>query len=368
MRPPIHEGTSAPALKCCVALALLCASGAVAAADSSFYFAVDVPTTLGGAIRRPNEIIAYRNGTYSLEAALFSGVEIGALHYRADGAWLFAPRTAVSIGGNTFRPADVVAYDGANYVKVFDGAASGVPNGVRIDAVMTDDAGRLVVSFDAPVKLSGTNFGMSDLVRFDGTFTTFWSGGAAGVPPETDVRDAGTGPSGQLIVSFDIPTTVGSEVFLPGDLVAWSGEAFERFQRDASWSIEVGRTGLAFLPAAGAVPGGGADSGEPLRLDKTGPGQVQLSWGASCLSTDSDYEVYEGNLGDFSSHVARRCSTGGARSATITPSPTSDYYLVVPRNAVSEGSYGATSAGTERPVGPNSCLPRATSECQPGRI
>ena len=45
-------------------------------------------------------------------------------------------------------------------------------------------------------------------------------------------------------------------------------------------------------------------------------GDLTLTWGDSCRSSDSDYEVYEGTLGDLASHAVRYCSTGGTTSKT----------------------------------------------------
>jgi hypothetical protein len=116
-------------------------------------------------------------------------------------------------------------------------------------------------------------------------------------------------------------------------------------------------------PAAGVVPDNGSAPGTPLTVDSAGGGDLILQWSASCAETDTDYEVYEGTLGDFSSHVALLCTTGGATTATLTPSPADSYYLVVPRNAQYEGSYGQDSAG-ERPQGLSSCLTQVAAPCQ----
>jgi hypothetical protein len=73
---------------------------------------------------------------------------------------------------------------------------------------------------------------------------------------------------------------------------------------------------------------------------------------------DTDFEIYEGTIGDFAGHAPRLCSTGGATTATLTPASGSSYYLVVPRRASVEGSYGLRSDGTQRPAGAGACLPR----------
>jgi len=85
-------------------------------------------------------------------------------------------------------------------------------------------------------------------------------------------------------------------------------------------------------------------------------GDLTLTWGASCSAGASDYAIYEGTIGDFASHVWRDCSDdGGDRTEEITPSPGNQYYLIVPMDAVSEGSYGQSSIGSELPRAPVPC-------------
>ena len=88
-------------------------------------------------------------------------------------------------------------------------------------------------------------------------------------------------------------------------------------------------------------------------------GQIELSWGPSCMATDLDYAVYEGDLTAFPSHAPALCSTGGFTSASILPAFGAAYYLVVPLSGTSEGSYGVDSALVERPAAVSSCAPQA---------
>ena len=92
-------------------------------------------------------------------------------------------------------------------------------------------------------------------------------------------------------------------------------------------------------------------------------GYLVLSWSASCAPADSDYEVYEGSLGDFASHAPRACTTAGATVVSLTPSSGNRYYLVVPRDAFSEGSYGRRGNGSERPQTPSACRPQVAGAC-----
>lgn len=110
-----------------------------------------------------------------------------------------------------------------------------------------------------------------------------------------------------------------------------------------------------------ASPPGAGEVMEGMHVSPAANGQIRLSWQTSCASADTDYEIYEGSLGDFHSHVSKLCSTGGATTATISPGPASRYYLIVASNGAREGSYGTDSAGTPRPRGALACRPQELS-------
>lgn len=115
--------------------------------------------------------------------------------------------------------------------------------------------------------------------------------------------------------------------------------------------------------AAGAVPDGDAIPGTPLLVGKAADGRLDLQWGGSCLGSDADYAIYEGMLGDFTSHVWRVCSTTGATATELSPSTGSHYYLIVPRSLSREGSYGLDGDGAERPSATSPCLPQSIGGC-----
>ncbi len=114
---------------------------------------------------------------------------------------------------------------------------------------------------------------------------------------------------------------------------------------------------------SGRVPNGGDVQGTPLVVDKAGD-DLTLSWGPSCVSSDSDYEIYEGTVSDFESHTPVVCSTVGNTTMTFMPAAQSAYYLVVPRSPTQEGSYGTDSDGNERPQGLAQCLIQELGECR----
>lgn len=116
-------------------------------------------------------------------------------------------------------------------------------------------------------------------------------------------------------------------------------------------------------PVVGATPES-QSLGQPLLIRKNGgaPANLDLTWGDSCGTAQSDFAVYEGTLGGWYSHASIYCSTiGGFSVSSLVPGGAATYYLVVPLSAVSfdlEGSYGKDSSGVE--------IPRGTGVCRTG--
>jgi hypothetical protein len=115
--------------------------------------------------------------------------------------------------------------------------------------------------------------------------------------------------------------------------------------------------------SSGAVPTGEGGT-TPLTVDRLGS-NLLLNWGPSCSAEDIDYEIYEGTLGMFTSHEIKLCSTGTATGAVVGPRMDDAYYLVVPRTATAEGSYGMSSTDGERPAALVSCLVQEAGACTP---
>jgi hypothetical protein len=115
----------------------------------------------------------------------------------------------------------------------------------------------------------------------------------------------------------------------------------------------------------GGAPGSLTNPGTPMTVDLAPGGDLIINWGAPCTGERS-FAVYEGTIGDFTSHVPLNCAVSGS-STVITPSLGLDntYYLMVPTGDFREGSHGADSNGVERSVGAASCLLQAIATCGP---
>ena len=108
----------------------------------------------------------------------------------------------------------------------------------------------------------------------------------------------------------------------------------------------------------GRTPDVTSYAGTQLKVTKGSGSTLNLTWGAACSNRSNDYAVYEGTPGTWYSHAKRSCSTSGATSTSITPAGSTSYFLVVPRDGQSEGSYGVNSSGVEIPAATPS-----TSQC-----
>ncbi|MCH7780338.1 MAG: hypothetical protein IH848_05775 [Acidobacteria bacterium] len=123
----------------------------------------------------------------------------------------------------------------------------------------------------------------------------------------------------------------------------------------------------AFIPRTPVlsheISAGGRNCG--LRVAKSTGGSVTLNWAGSCSSGDTDYGVYEGTIGSFMGHipVPGLCSTAGAKNATFNPIAGNRYFLVVPSDGSTEGSYGGDDITGERPVSATPCAAQILGDC-----
>ena len=111
----------------------------------------------------------------------------------------------------------------------------------------------------------------------------------------------------------------------------------------------------------GRVPGDPGVPGNPLFVDRAGS-DITLTWDTSC-GLGSDYAIYEGVVGDFTSQLPLACTTSGLTTATVTPGAGNRFYLIVPLDGGEEGSYGVNGAGAERPASGSACAPQSIGSC-----
>jgi len=93
----------------------------------------------------------------------------------------------------------------------------------------------------------------------------------------------------------------------------------------------------------------------PIRLGKSTliPGNIDVNWTPSCSAGAEDYGIYQGRIGNWTSHRQMTCTDPSpAFTEVVTPQNADSYYMVVPHNYSEEGSYGRdyiAGVETERP-------------------
>ncbi len=341
------------AIRTLLTAAALLAAGPAPRAAASFYFTPDIPVTPTGVNILASEIALF-NGAYGIQSSHPAGTLLDGVHRMSNGSWLISVESPTLLGGATFQPSDVILYDGTQYVSFYSGALNGLPEDTNIDALFLDggDAGNLIVSFDVPTTLGGTTFDPADLVDLSGALPSLFFDASAATPP-IPVASNVTGAdarAGLVYLTFDVPTTLGAVTYLPGDVVTWNGASFALHHRDAGW-ISGFFHGLALPASPGNV------SNLTVFLAEA-TSELILSWSATCAPVGQDYGIYQGTIGNWTSHVAIDCTDdGGDRTEAIPVAAGMRYYLVVPHSDAAVGSFGSDSAGVERPAGAVTCAP-----------
>ncbi len=329
---------------------------ATPALATSHYVSPDVPATLGGTPFLPSDVALNVNGTYGAALSLPAGAAIDAVYRMTSGDWLFSLAAPTTLpDGVTYDPVDVVRFDGATYHLFLDGESSGIPPGSNVDALFLagGDPGDVVVSFEVPTTVQGNTYEPADLVhRVDGQWSIFLDASLTNppIPVPNNVTGAGEAPDGFVVLTFDVPTTLGATTYLPGELVRYAGAAFSSYYSDPAWPAGARADAIAFLAPPGVSPA-------TITVDKSASaGRLWIRWQPSCSWGATDYGIYEGRIGSWYSHRSIDCSDDGADfEEEIAPADGDRYYLVVPRNGDGEGSYGQDSGGAERPVGAPAC-------------
>jgi hypothetical protein len=189
---------------------LLLGALAAPAARAIDYVALapDVTVELGGLPYADESVVADNLAGLVVPVALGSLPEPAAIsgyHPAANGDELFSLDTAVELPGPLRVEArDVVRYAGGVYSIAFDGSAQGVPDGTTVDAVSETPAGDLLLSFDTTVSLGSVVADDEDVVGFDGaSYVLVFDGSAQDIDPGLDVDGVHAAGGEVLVLSFD---------------------------------------------------------------------------------------------------------------------------------------------------------------------
>ncbi len=199
-------------------MALIAVLGPPSVAQSTVYVSPDVPTDPGlGIDLLPWETIGYRAGIYGPavpEFGLPGNPAIDALHKMdRPGHWLISVESPSDLGGTLatdVEPRDVIRIDlpGGSFTAFFCGglvATGNVPISSNLDALYLagGDSGDLIVSFDVPTSLSTlggpVTVDPADLVRYRRTGVGCGGWSATGIHFDASTVGGGIADSSNLI-------------------------------------------------------------------------------------------------------------------------------------------------------------------------
>lgn len=156
----------------------------------TLYVTPDVPTDDPGGsstIFLPWDVVRYRAGLYTRILSLPPGTMIDAIHKMdRPNRWLFSVEVPTELppgSGVVYQPEDVIQYDGSTFGMYFDGSAAGIRPGTNVDAVFLarDGSNDLILSFDIPTTIGATTYEPADLVRVSALgFSLFFDASASG--------------------------------------------------------------------------------------------------------------------------------------------------------------------------------------------
>ena len=200
---------------------------------------------MGGATALDHDVLLLAGGTAARETFpnLPDVADLDGLARRANGRWLLSFDVPVTLGGQLYRPADVVEYNPmlTSYALAFDSDTAAIPDGVDTDAVAVAPDGTLVLSFDSNFGTGPLFYRSGDLVNATATQlgSVRFDALAAGLAADMNVDSAAYDGGGQLVLSFDSSGSVGTTVWQDQDLVARVGGSWRIYARlaalDDSW-------------------------------------------------------------------------------------------------------------------------------------
>lgn len=153
--------------------------------------------------------------------------------------------------------------------------------------------------------------------------------------------------SGDLYLGFLDPA--GDGPFLIAEDSSFVGDSWAGGTNPAAWTLDTGHTYM--------IRGGGG----PVPA-----GSVSLAWDLPCndaTTPGQDYAVYLGDIGVPDAVAPLTCSTRFATSYLAEDPGDDRSFLIVPGTTPSEGSYGTTSLGGQRPPSANACKTQALELC-----
>ena len=154
------------------------------------------------------------------------GVNIEAFDFYGSDI-LFSVDVPLILDGKSFTEKDIILYEGSTFSKILNGADVGIPEGAQIDAATVLPDGKIIFSLDIPVKIGNLTFKPIDLIIYDGfSVDLYFNGIESGLPESANLDGVWVNPEGSMLFSLDIPTVIDGLSVTDKDFIEWNGSSF----------------------------------------------------------------------------------------------------------------------------------------------
>jgi hypothetical protein len=231
----------------------------------------------GTVLVTPRDVAAFSNSTgFFLSSLTFQGsasgvpdgVRIDTLAMSGSALVLsFDTTTTLSLGSTTItaRPADLVSFSSGTWSKLFDSSAAGVPDGMNVEGAAVLSNGDYLLSFDTGGSLGGVTFGPTQVLEYNPGANT-WALSYDG--PSVDGW-----PDGSIIQGVFAQTPPEFLTITPPSL------DFPNVGTDTSATLEIKLKNTGKAKLTGSVSNGGL-VGTPFSI-KAGSGNFSLAHNAT---------------------------------------------------------------------------------------
>jgi hypothetical protein len=328
---------------------------------ASVTFTLDATVVLGSGnlTVSPQQIISYLPGGaatgVAISPAVPSGVAIIGYDY-VSGAGLpyrIVFDTTVNLGGVTFTPRDVAQTDGTGgWSKAFDGAASGIPAGVMIDALAHDATGQMLFSLDAFAALpGGINADPRNVMRYASGAYSVAHVLSTMIPSGINLTGLERLSNGNLLIGLDTTASVGGITANDEDILEFNPVAntWELNFNGAYNDADFAPAAINALAATSALP-------QPPTLTRMTPGNglMRISFNPPSSNGGTPITSYTASCSGIG--VATRTANGTSSPITVTGLTNGVNYTCTV-SATNIAGTGGASSGASKVVKPASIAP-----------
>ncbi|RLC04629.1 MAG: hypothetical protein DRH34_03735 [Deltaproteobacteria bacterium] len=140
---------------------------------------------------------------------------------------LFSVDIPLNLDGKSYSERDIILYNGINFSKLINGADVGIPQGARIDAATVLPDGKIIFSLDIPVVIDNLTFKPTDLIIYDGvSVDLYFNGIVSGLPESANLDGVWVNSEGSILFSIDIPAVINGLSVTDKDFIEWNGSSF----------------------------------------------------------------------------------------------------------------------------------------------